>query len=320
MKVIKPPYNEFNDLSTLPGEFVLGDHHGGFDPDLDNHLLRSLDQYAKSVGRRYKIHIEQIYDKKITSQYKHLKIIFNFDSFARYCGWSSFQGYTEHPERTWDGFICCFNGGPHVSRKLLAAVLQRFGWFNPATCSKNFTHDIDTLDGHITDLVGQDSRFYRKFFIADDSQGFFQTNYSFGHVKYHHDLNIHRLEKPLASSFLHVVSESLSTSYYPFVTEKFLYSIVTRGLFLAYAQPGWHDHLDRYYKFKKYDKIFDYRFDSVVNPVERLVELMSMISKFSVLSPLDWHDLYLSEQDTVEYNYDHYFSGDYLKTLRSYAG
>jgi hypothetical protein len=111
------------------------------------------------------------------------------------------------------------------------------------------------------------------------------------------------------------VSETLATSYYPFVTEKFLYSIVTQGLFLVYAQPGWHDHVEKYYGFKKYTKLFDYGFDSIHNPVERLVELMSMISKFSILTPHEWHDLYLIEQDTIEYNHNHYFSGNYLTML-----
>lgn len=45
---------------------------------------------------------------------------------------------------------------------------------------------------------------------------------------------------------------------------------------------------------------------------------MSMISKFSVLSTNDWGDLYLLEQDTIEYNYDHYFSGGYLEHLKKY--
>jgi hypothetical protein len=64
--------------------------------------------------------------------------------------------------------------------------------------------------------------------------------------------------------------------------------------------------------------LFDYRFDAIQNPVERLVELMTMISKFSVLSSDDWKDLYLLEQDTIEYNYDHYFSKDYLVALKKY--
>jgi hypothetical protein len=43
-----------------------------------------------------------------------------------------------------------------------------------------------------------------------------------------------------------------------------------------------------------------------------------MISKFSVLSKDDWHDLYLLQQDEIEYNYDHYFSGNYLTHLKTY--
>ena len=109
----------------------------------------------------------------------------------------------------------------------------------------------------------------------------------------------------------------MATSYYPFVTEKFLYSIVTRGLFLSYAPPGWHGHIEKYYGFKKYTKLFDYRFDTIQNPIERLIELISMISKFSTLSIHDWNDLYLMEQDAIEYNYNHYFSGDYLKHIKN---
>ena len=110
----------------------------------------------------------------------------------------------------------------------------------------------------------------------------------------------------------------MATSYQPFVTEKFLYSIVTRGLFLSYAQPGWHAHIEKYYGFKLYTKLFDYKFDSITNPVERLVELMTMVGKFSHLTPHEWHDLYLLEQDNIEFNYDHYFSKNYLNELKKY--
>jgi hypothetical protein len=43
-----------------------------------------------------------------------------------------------------------------------------------------------------------------------------------------------------------------------------------------------------------------------------------MISKFGTLSVDDWSDLYLIEQDNIEFNYDHYFSGDYLTCLTAY--
>jgi hypothetical protein len=166
----------------------------------------------------------------------------------------------------------------------------------------------DQLDGHLMDYThNQSQQFYRKFFITDNCQDFFNTVCSFGHVRFDHGFNIYNLEKQLTQSFLHVASETMATSYYPFVSEKFLYSVVTRGLFLSYAQPGWHDHLEKYYGFRLYHKLFDYRFDAIQNPVKRLVELMSMISKFSVLSPNDWKDLYSLEQDSIEYNHNHYF-------------
>jgi hypothetical protein len=177
----------------------------------------------------------------------------------------------------------------------------------------------DKLDGHIVDYVGDQYNFYCKFFIADDSDVFFNKINSFGHVQYDHKQNIYNLESKLTQSFLHIVSETMATSSVPFVTEKFLYSVVTRGLFLSYAQPGWHEHLEKYYGFKRYTNLFDYEFDLVRNPMKRLVKLMEMISKFNFLTPDEWKDLYQIEQETIEYNYHHYFSQDYLKCLAKYS-
>jgi hypothetical protein len=148
-----------------------------------------------------------------------------------------------------------------------------------------------------------------------NDENFSNTVYSFGHVQYDHGANIYNLENKLTNSFVHLVSETMSTSYYPFITEKFLYSIVTRGLFVTYGHPNWHGHVAEYYGFKKYNKIFDYSFDTVENPVERLVRLMEMVGKFSKLSTDDLNDLYLMEKDTIEYNYDHYFSEKYIDCL-----
>ena len=111
----------------------------------------------------------------------------------------------------------------------------------------------------------------------------------------------------------------MANSYYPIITEKVFYSIVNRGLFLSYAQPGWHEHLEKYLGFKRFTKIFDYRFDLITNPVERLVELISMLSKFSILTNEEWREMYMIEQETIEYNYDRYFSQDYLKGLAKLA-
>ena len=292
------------------------DHMGGFDQQLNCTVLDSL--HKLSTSETAVVETEYIFTDAIKTKYDHLDLKFNVGLWTSGNAIKSFNTYNIHPTIKYKNFICSFNGTPHVSRKLLVSILQKFGYFNSEYCSKNFIYSTDILDGHIADYKSDSMMFCRKFFISDDSEDFFQSMYSFGHVRFQPDKNIYNLESKLTESFLHIVSETLATSYYPFVTEKFLYSIVTRGLFLAYAQPGWHDHLEKYYGFKRYTKLFDYRFDNIQNPIERLVELMTMISKFNKLTIAEWTDLYDIEQDTIEHNYDHYFSGRYLENLKKY--
>lgn len=288
----------------------LKDHLGGFSNELDNLILSSL------PNRQIRVTTEYVISKEIKQKYPHINFSFDLNTKKHILG--GLTNYNIHPKLNYKNFVCSFNGSPHVGRKLLVSILNRFGYFNPKFCSKNFSYSADTLDGHLTDYVNNNS-FYRTFFISPHSEEFFQTVNSFGHIRYDHANNIYNLEHKLTESFLHIVSETMATSYYPFVTEKFLYSVVTRGLFLTYAQPGWHAHLEKYYGFKLYTKLFDYRFDNIQNPVERVVELITMLSKFSILSTDDWRDLYMLQQDEIEFNYDHYFSGNYLKTLQQHC-
>lgn len=310
--------NWLEQLTDQVDTIYLADHVGGFDKNLRNPVLDELDSLARNANKCYHVNYHMVLDHTIKQHYPNLKITFGFYIWKYFEILNQLLDYNQHPEIDFKNFICSFNGSAHVSRKLLTAALHRRNWFNPETCSKNFSYTGDQLFGHIADYVPEQQNFYNKFFISNSSEDFFQRINSFGHMRYDHQQNIHILENKLTQSFLHVVSETMSTSYYPFVSEKFLYSVVTRGLFLTYGQPGWHEHLEKYYGFKRYTKLFDYRFDSIQNPIERLVELMSMISKFSVLSQDDWKDLYEIEKDTIEYNYNHYFSQDYLKCLAKY--
>lgn len=308
-------FYKYPDILELQGplqHIVLGDHLLGFDKHGRNIYLDHLQNIAQNTITVYH---DQVTPNLVRQQYPELD--FKFKLFEPI--WKAFEDYNIHPEINYKNFVCSFNGTAHVSRKLLAAILNKFGWFDPDYSSKNFTCTVPEIEGHVYDYVGEDSRFYNKFFIDSENFDFFQNKYSFGHSRFIHSKNIYNLQNQLTQSFLHIVSETMATSYVPFVTEKFLYSVVTRGLFLSYAQPGWHAHLETHYGFKPYRKLFDYKFDNIQNPILRLVELMTMISKFSKLSTSDWNDLYLLEQDTVEYNYDHYFSQDYLKCLAKYS-
>jgi hypothetical protein len=316
MQIIGPDsYNSINSIANETTQVTLIDHLGGFDSTFHCNLLDILSHRIKS---HCTIETEYIFTTQIKENYPNFNFVHNSKLWHDNNYISNFQNYNQHPTLTFQNFVCSFNGSDHLSRKLLVSILERFKYFTPEYCSKNFAFTVDKLDGHIFDYVSEHSNFYRKFFIANDSEFFFQSINSFKHVQYDHAQNIYNLESKLTGSFLHIVSETMATSYVPFVTEKFFYSIVTRGLFLSYAQPGWHDHVEKYYGFKRYTKLFDYRFDSIKNPVERLVELITMISKFNALSANDWADLYLLEQDTIEYNYNHYFSGNYLTTLKNF--
>jgi len=292
------------------------DHLGGFDINLESDILNSAIQFAKENN------ISTIEVGYVFSDYFSRRYGINFN-YRQYLvggnGWEELTAYTRQPGINYKNFICSFNGSNHVSRQLLSSILENQGYFDPYYSSKNFTGSNDKIIGHLNnlDLTEDEIELYDKFFKNTDN--FNDTVYSFGHIRFDHGNNIYNLESKLTQSFVHIVSETMATSYYPFVTEKFLYSIVTRGLFVAYAQPGWHTYIEKYYGFKLYDKIFDYSFDSIQNPVKRLIKLIEMISKFSKLSVDDWRDLYfVLEKDTIEYNYNHYFSGDYLEHLKQF--
>jgi len=288
-------------------QYCLSDHADGFDSSLRNVYLDSITAPAT-------VQTEYILDQRVKDNYPHLTFSIDYKMKKQILG--TLGDYNIHPDLAFTNFLCSFNNSYHVSRALLTGLLNCYGWYKTDYVSKNFTTSAASIDGHVADYVGNKSGFYCKFFTT--SEEFHNTTNQFGEViKFAHGKNIHNIEHKLTNSFVHLVSETNSTSYYPFVTEKFLYSVVTRGLFVAYAQPNWHKHIEQYFGFKLYTKLFDYQFDSVTNPIDRLLELVAMLSKFSHLSTSDWHDLYQLESNTIEYNIDNYRSRRYFKGLEN---
>jgi hypothetical protein len=262
---------------------------------------------------KIQVRTEYVFDDFIKSKYQNLDI--TLSDVVLDCSRGALRRHTIFLPPNFQHFLCSFNGTGHGSRQLLVAILKKFGWYDSAVVSKNFSFDPTTLSHYIKGLSSSDS-YYQKFFISNDSQTFFNEINGFNYNRFNHLPNLKELESKIASSFLHIVSETMATSYYPFFTEKFLYSVVNKGLFLAYAQPNWHLHLEKYFGFKLYKKLFDYRFDTIQHPLDRLLELMTMISKFSVLSTDDWHDLARIEQDVIDYNHYHYHSKEWLNFLK----
>lgn len=310
-------HDEILDLTSIVGNIVIADHMNGFDNTGRNTLLDHISKVAVDVVTVW--HDEIIVDG-ILQNYPNLNFKFLFPIFI----WEIADEYPRSP-RHYQNFVCSFNGSPHISRQFLTAAIHKFNWFDPQYTSKNFISSRHTIDGNLQQYcLGDTEAFYRKFIIDETAQAdtFYNSKIQLAydpettHTK--HSTNIQLLEKQINQSFVHVVSETLATSYYPFVTEKFLYSILNKGLFITYGQPNWHAHIEKYYGFKLYKKIFNYSFDSITNPVERLVEMLTMISKFSMLSRDELDDLYRLEHETIEFNYNHYKSGDYIKCLEKH--
>lgn len=308
-------YVSWKNVDDVPIDtrFILLDHLNGFDKQFRNPVLDLLQQKFKSVDVVW----HNIFTDEVVQNYPNLH--FQFSALQQES--KNFSYYGAAPllkqKTQLNNFLCSFNGSYHTSRALLTAALYKFGWFSENT-TKNFVIDSDALSGFIMETCGAEERLYHKFFTTD--QQFYDSTYAqdYNEVnKFDHLRNIPRLESILKRSFVHVVSESLATSYQPFVTEKILYSILSKGLWVAYGAPNYHQHIERYYGFRKFS-IFNYSFDQIQDPVKRLVELLNSLAKFSKLTIDEWNDLYAMEKDTLKFNYDHYLSKDYLKVLKNY--
>ena len=308
--MISPPYELTAD--SLGKVVTITDHMSGFDADRKNALLDQINDKQRIVYSQY------IFDDSVKSNYKNLDLRFSFYAQHKmhFANLEKFK--LDYHYIDFKNFVCSFNGTEHLSRQFLVSALHKFKWFNPKYSTKNFKTFKDRIDGNISSFFDnqEQARFYQKFILTDDEK-FYDTEYSVKYNRFDHGYSVDALKDIGMNSFVQIVSEVMGTSYYPYVSEKFLFPVIYKSLWVSYAHPNWHSHLEKYYGFKRYDKIFDYRFDAIQNPVVRLIELLSMLAKFEKLSYLDWHDLYLIEQDTIEFNYDWYCSGNYLTFLKA---
>lgn len=299
-------------------DIFLSDHLNGFDKELNNTVLQKIND---SVKTKINVFLEYIADDRLKEKYPNINFIFDiglhskynfFDEFRTY---EDFQPFKYRPSLRYNNFICSFNGSKSDGRIMLTSALNRFGYYNDTYCSKNFTFTLAEIENIISQSQTSKDRLMLLFFDQEQNNGIGNKINNFQYDRFNHECNFHMLRPKIFTSGLHLVSETVSHSYYPIITEKFLYSVITKGLFLAYAPPGWHAQLEKYFGFKKYNKVFDYGFDSIQDPVERLMQLLTMVSKYSFMSESDWLAIYQIERETLDFNYNHYYYGKYKSTL-----
>jgi hypothetical protein len=297
----------------LPGNTpcMIPDHMNGFNKNLRTRLLDELHEYTDDYRPT---DIEYILTDEIKQKYPRLDLRFSLTLWT-----NENRPHLIVPQtrikRDFQNFVCSFNHSLHNSRKLILGALYSYGFFNPEYCSKHYSFSSGDIEKLLLEYCGDS--YYKSFLAMDDPrEKFYNMTFPKGEVSHDHGKNFKMLAPLINNSFVHLVSETMATGYYPFVTEKLFYSVAAKGLFLAYAQPGWHDHVEKYFGFKKYNKIFDYHFDSIQNPVSRLIALFDMMIKFSKLRKDQWEDLYELEFETILYNYEHFASGSYLTHVK----
>lgn len=307
-------YSALFALQQAPREVHLRDHIMGFDQDLKNPCLDHISRITTDVTHVW-WHV--IKDPRIQRNYPNI-VFHGCDSSARMWKQQLSKYQVRRPNIHFENFVSSFNGSPQLGRQLLVSALHKRKIFNEKSCSKNFTLQADSLDANILDLSG-DRPWLLKLFSFD--RDFLMQVVSFGYDQYRfdHGNNASNVAPIIQTSFINLVSEGYSTSYCAFFTEKFLYAVVNQSLFVAWAQPQWHFQLMHVFGFKLYDKIFDYNFDWQQQPLPRLATLLDMVCRYQNFSVLDWHDLYLLEQDSIQFNYQHFISGDFLRCFQRHA-
>jgi hypothetical protein len=314
--IVGPPYNRQNiDLILDKSDSIcVIDHANGTTVDGRNDIWFYIQDNAKKRGRCIHVYTpcyawymfgmdlcERFYPDIVW----HDTLPIVLSQLAK-----PFWSITTHAQVNFENFIVTFAGTAHVSRKLLLAALHKRKWFDQKYSTKNFSVTEDEIDGHIMDIVGPLNRFYCKFFSMNDRE-FNQNCYSVDYNRFDHEKNFKNLEQRLVKSFVHIASESIGTAG-PILSEKSWYSIISRGLYLNFGGQYYNRCMNEFLGFKWYD-IFNYEFDDIENPIKRLVALLDMLSKFSNLTVAEWHDLYLTQHDIIEYNYDRFFSKEFIK-------
>lgn len=249
------------------GSLKYHDHIDGFDATGRNHVLDTVPDHTT-------VYTEYYLPPLVKQNYPNLEIKFDSQLLIKNNHLRSFPKILEPSPKAIKNFVCCFGYSYHTSREYLLDQLIDKGWYSSQYCTNGFT----TQKLHQMHIVPSKNKMD---FIG----------------------NLTALSPLIADSFLEIVSETVAHTYVPFVTEKFLFPIANKTLWVTYGQPGWHAYVEEHWGFRKYS-VFDYSFDTIQNPLERLEALTQSLEPFASMDMDQWHHIYKQEQETIEYNFE----------------
>lgn len=309
----------------------LVDHLFGFDSTFENYLLRAFDDLEQPIT----IHTEYILDDQVKRKYPNLDIRFAAVTMIQGNNLLAVDRYArlvdqDLPTDVKVNFLSSFNKAANTGRIWLVLWLHDLGWFNDEYCSKHFEIVNTPREGWVWSPIPDEVLYLYSKYIGNDYNLFtkkytrnqflkkiikFEKIIKFGNQQHTTSDDLKILAKLNQLSFVNLVAETGPTNSIPFPTEKSLFPVVHKTLWVAYAPPGHHKFMFEKFGFRPY-QCFDYAFDQEPDPVERLGKLTLMLTKFSKMTPDQWQDIYNQEKETIEFNFEHVASGSFLTLIQ----
>lgn len=112
----------------------------------------------------------------------------------------------------------------------------------------------------------------------------------------------------LGLGLFHVVTETIFYEEKLHLTEKIFKPIVARRPFFLVGAPGNLAYL-KGYGFKTFDRWIDESYDLEKDPDQRLKKIVHELDRLCKLNPQDLDTIYQEMQQTLEYNFNWFYSG-----------
>jgi hypothetical protein len=117
-----------------------------------------------------------------------------------------------------------------------------------------------------------------------------------------------------ASSLIYVVTETVFHGRGVHLTEKIFKPICLQMPFVLLSRPGSLEYLKRY-GFKTFDHLWDENYDSETDDFLRIEKVAKLLKSFDDLSLKERAELLKKCKPIIDYNYQHFYSGSFEKTL-----
>lgn len=219
---------------------------------------------------------------------------------------------TELPLAQWNTSsprYMCLNRRPHPHRILLITLLERYGIIEKGAVSmpKHFgevevlwkSEDFDIpyqwttlkngLNGMIDSLDNDFDNMYNKLPLIADTD-----NFAFNYA-----LNIN--EEYYVQFPLNIISETLFFTESTFTSEKVWKPMLLGQLFLVMAGPYYLEGL-RDLGFKTFSPYIDETYDTILDPVDRAIELVKSLKNLLSLNEQEFLNLLEHCQDAIQHN------------------